>query len=72
MPAVPKMADEQTKPPLKRPEVVPFGLDWQSLLDADGPALEPQYLTILNEVIDDLEAAVAQLAEIAASLDSVD
>ena len=45
-----KMADEQTKPPFSRPEVVPVGLDWQSLLDSDGPELELQYLTILNEL----------------------
>ena len=45
-----KMADEQTKPPFSRPEVVPVGLDWQSLLDSDGPELELRYLTILNEL----------------------
>src|SRR5437899_8693578 len=45
-----KMADEQTHPPFSRPPVVPEGLDWQSLLDRDGPELETQYIKILSEL----------------------
>jgi type I restriction enzyme M protein len=45
-----KMADEQTRPPFNRPPVVPAGLDWQSLLDRDGPELETQYIKILTEL----------------------
>src|SRR4051812_42089190 len=35
-----KMADEQTNPPFARPAVVPEGVDWPSLLERDGDALE--------------------------------
>jgi type I restriction enzyme M protein len=45
-----KMADERTKPPFNQEPIVPAGLDWQSLLDADGVALEAQYLHLLNEL----------------------
>jgi type I restriction enzyme M protein len=31
-----KMADEQTKPPFKKPSVIPKNLDWQSLVEKDG------------------------------------
>ncbi len=45
-----KMADEQTRPPFNREAVVPYGLDWQSLLDRDGEDLEAHYIRILNEL----------------------
>lgn len=38
-----KMADEQTKPPFKRPRIVPFELDWEKLHRLDGDPLEVQY-----------------------------
>jgi len=43
-----KMADEQTKPPFNKSSIIPKGLDWQSLLDKDGDALEVQYRHILE------------------------
>jgi type I restriction enzyme M protein len=43
-----KMADEQHQLGVER--IVPEGLDWPSLLDRRGEALETQYLTILNEL----------------------
>lgn len=43
-----KMADEQTKPPLNKPSIVLQGLDWQSLLEKDGDALEVHYRHILE------------------------
>ena len=43
-----KMADEQTKPPFEKPSVVPAGLDWESLVDKDGDALEIHYRHILD------------------------
>jgi type I restriction enzyme M protein len=45
-----KMADEQTKPPFKRPSTIPKGLDWQSLLEKDGDALEVHYRHILESL----------------------
>jgi len=45
-----KMADEQTRPPFDRAPVVPYGLDWQSLLDRDGEELEAHYIKILNDL----------------------
>lgn len=45
-----KMADEQTKPPFNKPSTIPQGLDWQSLLEKDGDALEVQYRHILEEL----------------------
>jgi len=45
-----KMADEQTRPPFNRAPVVPYGLDWQSLLDRDGEELEAHYIKILNDL----------------------
>jgi len=43
-----KMADEQTKPPFNKPPTIPEGLDWQSLLEKDGAALEVHYRHILE------------------------
>ena len=43
-----KMADEQTKPPFSKESVVPAGLDWESLVDKDGDALETHYRHILD------------------------
>lgn len=43
-----KMADEQTKPPFNKPSTIPHGLDWQSLLEKDGDALEVHYRHILE------------------------
>jgi type I restriction enzyme M protein len=45
-----KMADEQTKPPFNKPPTIPKGLDWQSLLEKDGDALEVQYRHILEKL----------------------
>ena len=45
-----KMADEQTRPPFNRAPVVPYGLDWQSLLDRDGEELEAHYIKMLNDL----------------------
>jgi type I restriction enzyme M protein len=42
------MADEQTKPPFNKPSTIPEGLDWQSLLEKDGDALEVHYRHILE------------------------
>ncbi len=44
-----KMDDEQSRLP-NREAVVPYGLDWRSLLDRDGDELEAQYIRILNEL----------------------
>jgi type I restriction enzyme M protein len=43
-----KMADEQTRPPLKRPSAVPAGFDWPSLLAKDGDELETHYRHVLE------------------------
>ena len=43
-----KMADEQTKPPFNKSPTIPHGLDWQSLLERDGAALETHYRHILE------------------------
>lgn len=43
-----KMADEQTKPPFNKPSTIPQGLDWHSLLERDGAALETHYRYILE------------------------
>ncbi len=45
-----KMADEQTKPPFKKSSIIPKGLDWQSLLEKDGDALEVHYRHILESL----------------------
>ncbi|MFN3467578.1 MAG: N-6 DNA methylase [Candidatus Brocadiales bacterium] len=43
-----KMADEQTRPPINRPSIIPKGLDWQSLLEKDGDDLEVHYRHVLE------------------------
>lgn len=43
-----KMADEQTKPPFNKPPAVPQGVDWQSLVEKDGDALERHYRYMLD------------------------
>lgn len=43
-----KMADEQTKPPFNKPSSIPKGLDWQSLFEKDGDALEKHYRNVLE------------------------
>jgi type I restriction enzyme M protein len=43
-----KMADEHTKPPFNKPSTIPAGLDWQSLVEKDGSALEIHYRHILE------------------------
>jgi len=45
-----KMADEQTKPPYNKPSSIPEGLDWQSLIEKDGDALEVHYRHILESL----------------------
>jgi len=45
-----KMADEQTKPPFSKPSTIPKGLDWQSLVEKDGDALEVHYRHILESL----------------------
>ncbi len=43
-----KMADEQSRPPFKRPSAVPKGADWPSLLALDGDELEIHYRHVLE------------------------
>ncbi len=45
-----KMADELTRPPYNRPQIVPAGLDWPSLQNRDGDELEVHYRHILEEL----------------------
>lgn len=45
-----KMADEQTKPPFKKPSVIPKNLDWESLVEKDGDELELHYRHILDRL----------------------
>ncbi|MBN2872739.1 MAG: SAM-dependent DNA methyltransferase [Halothiobacillaceae bacterium] len=45
-----KMADEQTKPPWKRPSPVPEGYDWPSLTARDGADLEHHYRLLLEHL----------------------
>ncbi|MGI9194591.1 MAG: N-6 DNA methylase [Actinomycetota bacterium] len=45
-----KMADEQTRPPFKRPAIVPDGYDWPALLKRDGDELESHYRHTLEEL----------------------
>ena len=45
-----KMADEQTQAPFSRPAIVPYGLDWPSLVRLDGDDLEVHYRHILGEL----------------------
>jgi type I restriction enzyme M protein len=43
-----KMADEQSRPPFKKPSAVPAGYDWPSLLAKDGDELETHYRHVLE------------------------
>jgi len=43
-----KMADEQKKPPFNKPSIIPEDIDWQSLVEKDGNALEVHYRHILD------------------------
>lgn len=45
-----KMADEQTRPPWKKPSPVPEGYDWPSLNGKDGPDLERHYREVLEHL----------------------
>ena len=45
-----KMADEQTKPPLSKPSIIPEGLDWGSLVEKSGDALEVHYRQALTSL----------------------
>ena len=60
-----KMADEQTKPPISRPPIVPPGLDWPSLLARDGNELEAHYVGLLNALgrADDMLGVVFRKAQ---------
>lgn len=43
-----KMADEQTKPPFKKPSIIPADYDWENLLKRDGDELETHYRHVLE------------------------
>jgi len=43
-----KMADEQSRPPFRKPSAVPPGYDWPSLLAKDGDELETHYRHLLD------------------------
>ena len=45
-----KMADEQTQAPYNKQSSIPQGLDWQSLIEKDGDALEIHYRHILESL----------------------
>ncbi|MEU4567327.1 class I SAM-dependent DNA methyltransferase [Micromonospora sp. NPDC023956] len=45
-----KMADERANRSFRPEQIVPDELSWQTLLDAEGPALEVQYKHILTEL----------------------
>jgi len=45
-----KMADEQTKPPLNKPSVIPKDYDWESLLSKSGDDLETHYRHLLEKL----------------------
>ncbi len=45
-----KMADEQTRPPWRRPSPVPEGYDWPSLVTRDGADLEHHYRAVLEHL----------------------
>jgi len=45
-----KMADEQTRAPFNRPNILPAGFDWDSLVRKDGDALDLHYRHILAEL----------------------
>lgn len=45
-----KMADEQSKPPINRPSMIPEDWNWQSLLERDGDELATHYRHILESL----------------------
>lgn len=45
-----KMADEQSRPPLKKPSPVPKGFGWEVLVTLDGDDLETHYRHTLEEL----------------------
>ncbi len=45
-----KMADEQTKAPYNRPDIIPKSFNWQKLIDLDGEQLETQYRKTLENL----------------------
>jgi type I restriction enzyme M protein len=45
-----KMADEQSKPPFKKPSPIPKGFGWAALLKLDGDDLEIHYRHTLEEL----------------------
>ena len=45
-----KMADEQSKPPFKKPSAVPKGFGWDVLVSLDGDDLETHYRHTLEEL----------------------
>lgn len=45
-----KMADEQSRPPFKKPTIIPKGLDWPSLVERDGAELERHYRQVLEKL----------------------
>lgn len=45
-----KMADEQTKPPFKKPSIIPSGFEWPTLTNKEGDELEVHYRHILDSL----------------------
>jgi type I restriction enzyme M protein len=45
-----KMADEQSRPPFRKPSPIPKGFDWPALVKVDGDDLETLYRHILEEL----------------------
>lgn len=45
-----KMADERTKPPYNKPEIIPAKYNWASLLKREGAELEAHYRKCLEEL----------------------
>ena len=45
-----KMADEVTKPPYNKPNIVPAKYNWESLLKREGAELETHYRHCLEEL----------------------
>ncbi|MHA7648073.1 class I SAM-dependent DNA methyltransferase [Nitrosopumilus sp. S4] len=45
-----KMADEQTKPPFKKPSIIPKKYDWSTLIDKTGDDLENHYRHVLENL----------------------
>jgi len=43
-----KMADEQTKPPYKKPSIIPESYNWHTFLTRDGAELETHYRETLT------------------------